>query len=197
MSAWYDVVMRNFLTFLLIVGLMAVAVLGYLVWRSFSGIAAAETILDERLNTLITFYADMDTQYVTPLKTLPELPQEWVSGLDAIHGALTPLASPPESHDARLGILMDALKHIRTFLSSGEFPSDLTASPFFQSFSKEASHLGKASLLLKEYNDAVGAYNGQLLSRTGQFVGQWSSRTSKQFLNIDGTLSSDTVILFN
>jgi hypothetical protein len=104
--------------------------------------------------------------------------------------------SPPVPYDARLGLLMDAQKKIRRFLSS-QLPAAVTASPSFSAFSRESSNLGRASVLLSELNQAIGAYNGRLLSPTGKIISQWSFRQPKQFLNIDGTLSSDTIIKFD
>jgi len=193
----YHSPMRTFLKFLAVIGLIAITVVIYIFWSSFSSIAAAETGIDGRLNALITFYADLDGQYVTPLKSIPDLTADTQSSLDEIHTILVPLANPPSGFDARLAILMEAQQKIRQFVTSATLSPALTSTPSFVLLSQESSNLGKASVLVKEFNTAVGAYNGQLLSKTGNLIGQWSLRKPKQFLNIDGTFSDSTVVLFN
>ncbi|MDD5054922.1 MAG: hypothetical protein PHZ00_01495 [Candidatus Peribacteraceae bacterium] len=189
--------MRSFFTFIIIVALIAVAVFGYVFWRSYSSLSGAESTLDGRLNAVIAYYASLDRQYVTPLKALPELPPETAVALEVIYEALLPLSKPPAAYDARLGVLMESQKTIRRFTLSPGLPPVLTTSTVFADFNKNTSNLGRASALLKECNDAVAAYNARLLSRSGKLIGQWSSREAKQYLSIDGTLSNDTVIMFN
>jgi hypothetical protein len=189
--------MRTFLAFLSVVVFIACIVFGYVLWRSFSGITGAENTLDGRLDALVAYYASMDVQYVTSLAAIPDLSPESASGIAEVHGALSVLVTPPASYDERMSVLMAAQKKIRQFMGSQGTSPTLASSPIFDTFSKESSNLGRASVVLKEFNEAVGAYNGRLLSRSGKIIGLWSERETKQFLNIDGTLSNDTVILFN
>ncbi len=188
--------MRTLLKFLAVILIIAVIVTGYVFWQSSSAITGAETSLDGRLNTLIGFYATLDTQYVGPMISVPDLSSQTLSSLDSVHQTLVPLASPPATFDGKLALLMKAQKQIRQLVSTQGLEAGLTDSSAFQQFSKESSNLGQASALLKDYNQAVGFFNAQLLSRTGKLISQWSSLQRKQFLNIDGTLSTDTVISF-
>ncbi len=177
---------------------LGVVLIGLAIWVTIgiSRVVRAEQDVMGRFHEVVQYYVSMDQEYVLPLLSasggLIGVDLEKLQTIDRQMRDLGSTVNTDEQYDK----LLMMQRTIIPFLSTVPFPETFQAAALYQEWSQNCTNLGKASGLIKTYNEALSLYNARLSSNAGKLAGLWKRWEHHQYLSIDGSLQDETQISF-
>lgn len=177
---------------------LGVILVGVAIWLfvGISRVINTEHEVIARFHDVVQYYVSMDQEYVMPLLSASGgLVGGDLEKLQIIDRQMRDLGTTVNADDQYEKLLM-LQRTIIPFLGSVAFPENFQSSALYQEWSKNCTNLGKASALIKEYNEVLSLYNAQITSHAGRLAGFWKRWSHRQYLSIDGSLQEETRVTF-
>ena len=183
--------MRRFLT----IGLIVLIPLGWWLYAGVTNVLEAEQDLFTRLDTLALYYVSMDDAYVQPLLDRPLLSSSEKVALEQISADLSSLSDAPNAN-TKVDRLLTAQSSMIAFFASPASDESIRTDSLFSEWSTNATNRGRASSLVKEYNEALSLYNAGGETQAGRIAFLWSTMERRSYVGIDGTTQQTTQVTF-
>lgn len=170
---------------------------GFGVWLSLgiSSVFSAERDLFTRLDAIVTYYESMDQTYVKPLQAHPDLSPGDSAALQDVSEKLQELPRA-KNHNEKVDLLLAAQAATIGFFTTPGFPESFSSDPLYIAWNRNASNVGEASALIRDYNEALSLYNARLETPVGSLAAYWRSFERREYLGIDGKTQRETLVTF-
>lgn len=177
--------------------ILTVVLLGIVVWLYFgiSRVVQAEKDVIARFDDLVRYYTEMNTQYIVPVMTNPELGEGDRQALSELKTSLDKLQAM-QNRDDQYEALRALQKKMLGFFATTIVPESVSVDSRYQQWNKNVTNFGGASSVLKAYNDALGLYNALTKSSAEKIVTYWRSWEHRQYLAINGDLEDTPQVSF-
>jgi hypothetical protein len=174
---------------------LALIVIGAWLWFASQDLRKNEADVASAFSDVVTYYVELRQQYVVPLKSISELTDADKASIDQMAGALEKLGSA-SSLDQKYSSLLEAQKILFGAVTQRDFSEVVLTEPKFEDLSIHATTRGRVSELLNIYNQRLALYRGSINTPSGKLVKSWFSWPYLQYLNVDGTTTTETVVRF-
>lgn len=179
---------------ILIVIVIIIAV-GIWFWFTANEVIRSERDVEAKFNDIVTYYVQMNKQYVNPLAQIPSLPDAERISLEKISQDLSSLGGAGGTDDRYKQLLVSQQAIIQYFSVPG-INELVSADPHYSEWNTNATSRGEASALILNYNQSLARYNAQRNTVVGKLMTNWTKWPYPEYLSPDGKTATSSIIRF-